>query len=372
MFCPVCAGEYRPGFTECADCGVPLVSEPPASAMPPEHADPHDLVPLLESLDLDVLDAARGRLHAMGIPCDTAGLPRHRDEEQRVLQRPGRILVARSRREQAERCLAGVEEGLEAQRRELERHGFGSDDEAEPRPVLYCPRCASEHRGFSRCVDCGERLVAERPLRAEAEPVELFATLDVEQLAAARQALAGAGIPFDWGRLTAAGAAWREEPPPSPLIPAGWIYVPAARETDARRALGRLPGLVAWDDGGDELPVPGDAAFAASATPGGEIHGGDLGDEDLAAAAEPTLYCPRCRGEYRAGFARCVDCDVPLVRTLDAPAAAPALRHRLEDGPPPVQCAGCGAPLPSADAICPRCSPPDDEDEEEDTARGYP
>jgi hypothetical protein len=25
MFCPVCKSEYRPGFTECSDCGVPLV-----------------------------------------------------------------------------------------------------------------------------------------------------------------------------------------------------------------------------------------------------------------------------------------------------------------------------------------------------------
>ncbi len=35
-FCPVCHLEYRPGFTECSDCGVPLVDAlspqpPPAS-----------------------------------------------------------------------------------------------------------------------------------------------------------------------------------------------------------------------------------------------------------------------------------------------------------------------------------------------------
>lgn len=29
MFCPVCKAEYRPGFTHCADCGVPLVSSLP-------------------------------------------------------------------------------------------------------------------------------------------------------------------------------------------------------------------------------------------------------------------------------------------------------------------------------------------------------
>ena len=29
MFCPTCEAEYRPGFTDCADCGVPLVYELP-------------------------------------------------------------------------------------------------------------------------------------------------------------------------------------------------------------------------------------------------------------------------------------------------------------------------------------------------------
>jgi hypothetical protein len=29
MFCPKCGAEYRQGFTECADCGVPLVYEKP-------------------------------------------------------------------------------------------------------------------------------------------------------------------------------------------------------------------------------------------------------------------------------------------------------------------------------------------------------
>ena len=29
MFCPTCKAEYRPGFTECADCSVPLVYELP-------------------------------------------------------------------------------------------------------------------------------------------------------------------------------------------------------------------------------------------------------------------------------------------------------------------------------------------------------
>jgi hypothetical protein len=29
MYCPQCGGEYREGFTECADCEVPLVEQAP-------------------------------------------------------------------------------------------------------------------------------------------------------------------------------------------------------------------------------------------------------------------------------------------------------------------------------------------------------
>jgi hypothetical protein len=217
-------------------------------------------------------------------------------------------------------------------------------------------------------VDCGERLAAERPLRAEAEPVELFSTLDVKQLAAARRALVGAGIPFDWGRLTPAAPARHGEPPPSPLIPAGWIFVPAAREGDARQALGHLPRLALWDGGvGDELLATGDEDSAAAAATGGEIDDGhDRSGRGVDAAAdEPTLYCPRCRGEYRAGFARCADCDLPLVQALPASETSPAVQPRLRGEPPTFECAGCGAPLPGFGAICPHCSPPDDEDEDE-------
>jgi hypothetical protein len=32
MFCPKCGAEYREGFTQCADCGVPLVWDEPVKA----------------------------------------------------------------------------------------------------------------------------------------------------------------------------------------------------------------------------------------------------------------------------------------------------------------------------------------------------
>ncbi len=42
MWCPRCGAEYRPGFTECYDCGVPLVEELP------EPGAPEPLGPLVE------------------------------------------------------------------------------------------------------------------------------------------------------------------------------------------------------------------------------------------------------------------------------------------------------------------------------------
>ena len=45
MFCPNCKAEYRPGFTECADCGVPLVYElPEEEALSPIQDRDADLV----------------------------------------------------------------------------------------------------------------------------------------------------------------------------------------------------------------------------------------------------------------------------------------------------------------------------------------
>jgi hypothetical protein len=38
MYCPVCKAEYRAGFTECAECRVPLVTELPAKDAPSAYA----------------------------------------------------------------------------------------------------------------------------------------------------------------------------------------------------------------------------------------------------------------------------------------------------------------------------------------------
>jgi hypothetical protein len=50
MFCPTCKAEYRPGFTECADCDVDLVYELPEEqprekeAYSPDHDPSADLI----------------------------------------------------------------------------------------------------------------------------------------------------------------------------------------------------------------------------------------------------------------------------------------------------------------------------------------
>jgi hypothetical protein len=67
VYCPQCRTEYREGFTECADCHVPLL----AGAPPPE-PDPFDpsleLVVVLESNSGVQFAMARGLLEEAGIP----------------------------------------------------------------------------------------------------------------------------------------------------------------------------------------------------------------------------------------------------------------------------------------------------------------
>jgi hypothetical protein len=373
MFCPVCGEEYREGFTRCVDCEVLLVAEPPplVRCEGEEDDDPHRFVPVLTSADADVVHAAVSLLDAMRLPHSDPGLPRSGAPGSNVsLGAPVQILVARGLREEAERCLLGVEESVEAWNREMERHGFrAGEEEVPPAEICHCPRCGSLHHGLSRCVDCGVPLVADPPERAEAEWVWLFSTLGVEELAAVRRRLVEAGIPFEWGRLTRGATGGAEEPRPSPLVPAGWVRVTAGRQREARELLGDLPGLsvaTADDEAAEE------AAAAAGDEAGEESvdleEGGDNDGDDLAGGDEGTLYCPRCRGEYRAGFSRCADCGVALVERLPA-----ATRRRMvaAHDPDDVRCASCGAPLPGGGAVCPRCSPPD-EDEDEEPAPAYP
>ena len=68
MYCPQCLVEYRDGFTECADCRIPLSPGTP----PSEPAAPFDptigLVVVLETNDPIQLALAKGLLEDAGVP----------------------------------------------------------------------------------------------------------------------------------------------------------------------------------------------------------------------------------------------------------------------------------------------------------------
>ena len=69
MFCPKCGSEYRQGFTECVDCKVPLVAEPPVEpAKPPEPTvEKRDLVLVFESSAPSEVAVAGSLLTGAGI-----------------------------------------------------------------------------------------------------------------------------------------------------------------------------------------------------------------------------------------------------------------------------------------------------------------
>ena len=65
MFCPECGGEYREGFTRCADCEVDLVEALPE---PAQEAPFAELVTVLEASDPAELALAESLLQDAGIP----------------------------------------------------------------------------------------------------------------------------------------------------------------------------------------------------------------------------------------------------------------------------------------------------------------
>lgn len=86
MFCPQCGAEYREGFTECADCRVPLVWEKPRGferelepdsgpePWPPAQGQPDlEFVTVLESSDPLLIGAAKSLLEGAGIPFYVVG-----------------------------------------------------------------------------------------------------------------------------------------------------------------------------------------------------------------------------------------------------------------------------------------------------------
>ena len=63
MFCPQCKGEYQDGFTECADCQIPLVSELPLSESNDEQKAV-DLVEVLSTADPGLIALVKSVLEA--------------------------------------------------------------------------------------------------------------------------------------------------------------------------------------------------------------------------------------------------------------------------------------------------------------------
>ena len=68
MFCPECQGEYREGFTECADCGVPLVEKLTEAAEAADPAPDAGLVALVRTGDPNELAFAEAVLTEADIP----------------------------------------------------------------------------------------------------------------------------------------------------------------------------------------------------------------------------------------------------------------------------------------------------------------
>jgi hypothetical protein len=68
MFCPECQGEYREGFTECADCGVPLVEKLAETEADMDPALDAGLVALVRTGDPNELAFAEAVLTEADIP----------------------------------------------------------------------------------------------------------------------------------------------------------------------------------------------------------------------------------------------------------------------------------------------------------------
>ena len=69
MFCPECRAEYREGFTECADCRVPLVPE----LQPEPEPEYAEFATVLATGNPAIIAMAKSVLDAAGIECFAKG-----------------------------------------------------------------------------------------------------------------------------------------------------------------------------------------------------------------------------------------------------------------------------------------------------------
>ncbi len=73
MFCPFCSTEYRPGFTDCADCGVALVDAAPLERGIGSAGDLGDLVPVRQVWEPALLPVLTSKLESAEIPVVVQG-----------------------------------------------------------------------------------------------------------------------------------------------------------------------------------------------------------------------------------------------------------------------------------------------------------
>ncbi|HTX34470.1 MAG TPA: DUF2007 domain-containing protein [Bryobacteraceae bacterium] len=106
MYCPQCGTEYRDGFTECADCHVPLLAGTPPPDEPSAFNPSLDLVDVLVSQDAVQLAMVKGLLEDAGIPFNVpGGITRLVNDVDPFLQKHLRVQVPRDREEEARQLL---------------------------------------------------------------------------------------------------------------------------------------------------------------------------------------------------------------------------------------------------------------------------
>jgi len=102
MYCPNCGCEYREGFTECADCRVPLQETPPPPEPQPEYAD---FIPVMATYNIVDISIIKGTLESEDIPHFFEG---ETFNSVRPLVQPARLFVPKDRAEEAIEVLKGL------------------------------------------------------------------------------------------------------------------------------------------------------------------------------------------------------------------------------------------------------------------------
>ena len=99
MYCPECLTEYREGFSQCADCRVPLMAGVPLPK-PAKTAAP-ELVTVLETADAFAVGLAKASLEDAGIEYEingkvakpSRGTPMYRVQVTREDEADARVLL---------------------------------------------------------------------------------------------------------------------------------------------------------------------------------------------------------------------------------------------------------------------------------------